>query len=213
MKKERIEGVSDWFEPLYARAAGDVAQVPWALVEAAPYLTNWLRENEEKGAGKSAVVVGCGLGNDAEALAAAGFTVTAFDVSESAIAWAKDRFPGTNVNYVTADLFQLPSDWRGSFDLVFEFRTIQALPLSVRMQSIESVTSLASSGGTVLVATYLRPDDVTDPDGPPWPLSMRELQHFEFVGLSVVTQETFQKKGSRFSDRIHIQYQVPKSSD
>lgn len=56
-----------------------------------PSLVHWLVKN--LGEGLSAVVVGCGLGDDAEALAAAGFAVTAFDVSGSAIAWAKERFP------------------------------------------------------------------------------------------------------------------------
>ncbi|MEM9151641.1 MAG: class I SAM-dependent methyltransferase [Cyanobacteria bacterium P01_F01_bin.3] len=209
---ESPSGVSDWFEPLYAEAAGNVEQVPWALADPAPYLTHWLRENKIEGLGQSAVVVGCGLGNDAEALAAAGFTVTAFDVSGSAIAWAKKRFPNTSVNYVTADLFQLPSEWQSAFELVFEFRTIQSLPLSVRASSIESIAAIAKPGGTVLVATYLRPDSVKDPDGPPWPLSMGELRHFETIGLEVVKQNIFQKKNSRFSCRVHIQYRRPQPS-
>lgn len=208
---ESANGVSDWFEPLYAEAAGDETQVPWALPEAVPYLTDWLRANADVGAGKSAVVVGCGLGNDAEALAAAGFAVTAFDVSESAIAWAKGRFPNTTVDYVVADLFQLPSEWQGAFDFVFEFRTLQALPLSVRTQSIDNIATLAKPSGTVLVATYTRPDDASEPEGPPWPLSMRELQQFESAGLEVVNQEVFRNKDSRFSDRIQIQYRAPES--
>ncbi|MEL6940306.1 MAG: class I SAM-dependent methyltransferase [Cyanobacteria bacterium J06598_1] len=210
MTQKSAGGVSDWFEPLYARANGDARQVPWALPGAVPYLTEWLSANTVDGAGRSTVVVGCGLGDDAEALSAAGFSVTAFDISTSAIAWAQERFPDSAVNYVAADLFQLPSDWRGAFDLVFEFRTIQALPLSVRSQTIENIAGLAKPDGTVLVMTYLRAED-TVPDGPPWPLSIGELKHFERVGLAVVRQDIFRKKESRFSDRIQIQYRVPRS--
>ena len=196
----------DWFDPLYAQAAGDAAQVPWALSGPAPSLIDWLATKE--GQGRSAVVVGCGLGDDAEALAAAGFEVTAFDVAQSAIAWAKKRFPHSSVTYTVADLFGLPADWLGKFDLVFEFRTLQALPIKVRSAAIENVASLAKPGGTVLVTTYTRDTDEI-PDGPPWPLSEPELAHFEKIGLSVAERKRFRVKKSRFGDRTQIQYQKP----
>ncbi len=195
----------DWFEPLYAQAVGDTSQVPWALPGAVPYLTNWLKGVE--GEGRSAIVVGCGLGNDAEALAAAGFEVTAFDVSESAIAWAKKRSPNTIVNYITADLFGLPASWPGSFDVVFEFRTVQALPVSVRREAIAQIASLPKPGGTLLMATYTRPSEAVN-DGPPWPLSESELAEFEALGLKIVKKETFHQKDSRFGDRVQIEYQA-----
>lgn len=201
-------GPSDWFEPLYQQADGDVKQVPWALPGAVPYLTNWLKQNEIKGADRSAVVVGCGLGDDAEALAAAGFEVTAFDISESAIAWAKKRFPNSTVHYIAADLFNLPEQWKGAFDLVFDFRTIQALPLSVRAKVIQNIASLGAKEGTVLIATYLREDNEPAGESAPWPLTMAELGEFEKNGLAVVKQERFAKGDSRFRDHILIQYRV-----
>lgn len=198
----------DWFEPLYAQADGDASRVPWALPGAVPYLTNWLLQNKIDGAGQAAVVVGCGLGDDAEALSAAGFAVTAFDVSESAITWAKKRFPNSKVSYTVADLFDLPAGWPGTFDLVFDFRTIQALPIEVRAETISQIASLPKPGGTVLIITYLRADGAIL-DGPPWPLSEPELNQFEENGLAVIAKETFRKKESRFSDRIQLQYQAP----
>lgn len=206
--KETVDGVSDWFEPLYAEADGDTARVPWALPGAVPYLTDWLKKNEIDGSGRAAVVVGCGLGDDAEALAASGFDVTAFDVSQSAIAWAQKRFPDSAVNYVVADLFQLPESWLGSFDLVFDFRTIQALPIDVRQQVIEDIASLVKPGGMALIMTYIRPDNQPC-DGPPWSLSLSELSHFETVGLQTEHKETFRNKDSRFPGRIQVQYRAP----
>ena len=196
----------NWFDPLYARADGDATQVPWALSGPAPALVDWLAANESQG--RSAAVVGCGLGDDAEALAAAGFEVTAFDVAESAIAWAKQRFPDSPVTYRVVDLFDLPADWLAQFDLVFEFRTLQALPTTVRIEAIEHVAALAKPGGTVLVVTYTREADEVF-DGPPWPLSEEELSHFEALGLKAIARDAFQKKNSRFGDRIRIQYQAP----
>ncbi len=198
------QGASDWFEPLYAKAAGNAAQVPWALMKVTPYLQHWLQTAVSGDC--SAAVVGCGLGDDAEALAQAGFTVTAFDISPTAIQWAQTRFPNSRVNYKVADLFQLPSSWHQAFDFVFEFRTIQALPLEVRQQAIEQIASLVAAQGTLLVATYLRPEDETDPNGPPWPVTMTELAHFETLGLSVINRQVFTKRDSRFNQRIQIEY-------
>jgi len=195
----------DWFEPLYAKANGDAAQVPWALPEAAPYLTQWIARVGSASNGRSAAVVGCGLGNDAEALTAAGFEVTAFDVSQSAINWARARFPASKVNYAVADLFNLPVEWKDCFDVVFEFRTIQALPVLVRRAAIAQVASLPKPNGTLLMATYVRESDES-PDGPPWPLSEKELALFEEMGLETVKEERFKKKESRFSDRVQIEY-------
>lgn len=207
------QGPSDWFEPLYANADGDTARVPWALSGATPYLSQWLAQHKVSGTGQSAVVVGCGLGDDAEALAKAGFAVTAFDVSESAIAWARQRFPHSSVQYVTADLFNFPAEWKGAFDLVFDFRTIQALPLNVRKEVIEKIAMLGAPNGTVLIATYLRESNMPAGENAPWPLTIEELAHFESAGLEVTARQTFSKKDSRFSDRILIQYHVPTVSD
>ena len=51
-----------WFEPLYAAADATGRGVPWAKMEPNPYLIAWLDEKNANGAGKTALVVGCGLG-------------------------------------------------------------------------------------------------------------------------------------------------------
>ena len=56
-------------------------------------------------------MVACGLGDDAEALAAAGWRVTAFDISPAAIAWCRERFPASPVDYQVQDLSAVPSSW------------------------------------------------------------------------------------------------------
>ena len=124
-----------WFEPAYAQANGDRAAIPWAEKGINPHLIGVPLE----GAGLSALVVGCGLGDDAEYLASRGFAVTAFDISPTAIAWCRRRFPHSPVNYLAADLFQhsLPA-----FDFVLEAYTLQALPRSLRAQAISAIAAL-----------------------------------------------------------------------
>ena len=100
---------SSWFESLYQDATGDSSQFPWAKLDIHPFFQDWLKENPISGAGKTALVIGCGLGDDAETLTKLGFEVMAFDISPTAIAWCKRRFPESKVNYQVADLFTLLS--------------------------------------------------------------------------------------------------------
>jgi ubiquinone/menaquinone biosynthesis C-methylase UbiE len=181
---------SGWFETLYAQAEGDSARVPWAKNLTHPYLQDWLERYAPKGEGKSALVIGCGLGDDAEALARQGFQVTAFDIPPTAIAWCQQRFPNSSVNYLVADLFALDPQWHRRFNLVYECRNIQALPLSVRSKVISAIAPLVTEGGMLLVITRFRDTD-TEPDGPPWPLSEQELTQFEQSGLREIHRDVF----------------------
>jgi SAM-dependent methyltransferase len=187
-----------WFETLYQQSEKDPSRVPWAKLQPHPELAKWLETESVLTAEKSAIVIGCGLGDDAEALQAFGYNVTAFDVSPTAIAWCRDRFPNSQVNYQVADLFKLPENWRSNFDLVFECRTIQSLPIDIankteitlRSQAIWAVFSLVKPGGKLLLITRTRPADSL-PEGPPWGLSPAELNEFIELGLSEVSDRTF----------------------
>ncbi|NEO92813.1 MAG: methyltransferase domain-containing protein [Moorea sp. SIO3G5] len=196
---------SQWFEVLYAEANGDSGQIPWARLTPHPDLQDWLERNTPQGSGRSALVVGCGLGDDAEALAQQGFQVTAFDISPTAIAWCQKRFPNSQVNYQVADLFALEPAWHQNFDFVFECRNIQALPLKVRSTVINAIASLVAPGGTLLVITRFRDSD-TEPDGPPWPLSDTELAYFEELGLQEIHRDTIPESEDDPIQRLRIEY-------
>ena len=201
----RQKNPSGWFETLYAEADGDSSQVPWAKNSSHPYLQDWLERFTPQGKGCSALVIGCGLGDDAETLADRGYQVTAFDISPTAIDWCKQRFPHSKVTYMVADLFNLPSVWQSSFDLVYECRNIQALPLDIREKVIGAIAPLVSTRGTILVITRFREDD-TEPDGPPWALSEQELSQFQKLGLTEVRRDVFVEGEDIIVKQVRIEY-------
>ncbi len=177
-----------WFEDLYAQADGDAASIPWADLAPNPNLVAWLDAHGVTGSGKRALVVGCGLGDDAEELARRGFATTAFDISPSAIAWCGKRFAGSAVTYVNADLLNPPTEWAGAFDFVFEAYTLQSLPADLRRVAIDKVASFVSRGGRLLFVARGRDED--EPEGTlPWPLTRAELGQSAKAGL---VEETFE---------------------
>jgi SAM-dependent methyltransferase len=168
-----------WFERLYAEAETGGAVVPWADGDANPHLTEWASASDERlaGTGKRALVVGCGLGYDAEFLDGLGYAVTAFDVAPTAIERAIRENPGTRVSYVAADLLALPGDWAGAFDLVVEAYTVQPLYGPVRDRALAALHGPVAPGGTLLVIARATNDQdpARDPAMMPWALTRREL--------------------------------------
>jgi SAM-dependent methyltransferase len=178
-----------WFERLYAEAGAGRAVLPWDRGAPNPLLVEWLANHPLETGGKSAVVVGCGLGNDAELIAARGFDTTAFDIAPSALAQAAQRYPDSEVHYRQADLLDLPTDWRQRFDLVVECITVQSLPPELHQQAAAAVASLCGVGGLLVVIAAARADD--EPvSGPPWPLTGDELAYFAVDGVERAVIET-----------------------
>ena len=172
-----------WFEVLYAEAGDDYAAVPWADLAPNPNLVEWSISQKLKGAGKTALVIGCGYGDDAEFLAELGFEVVAFDVSPTAIAQCNQRFPNSPVSYQVADLLNPPATWSQGFDFVLESYTLQVLPPEWRAVAISKISSLIAPLGQLLVIARGREE--TDSLGNiPYPLTRRELETFEDLGLS-----------------------------
>jgi SAM-dependent methyltransferase len=177
-----------WFEPLYAAAEEGAAVVPWDR-DGAPHwlLTAWAERKALKGDGRRALVVGSGLGSDAEYVAGRGFAVLAFDISASAIRAARRRFPGSTVDYQVADLLDPPAGWREAFDLVVESQTVQALPDPPRRDAIGSIGRMVAPGGTLVVIALARADGEDAGPWPPWPITRAEVESFTASGLVPVT--------------------------
>ena len=164
-----------WFERLYTEGEAGESVVPWIQGTTNPVLADWAAGLS--GAGKRALVIGCGTGEDAEFLAGLGFTVTAFDLAPTAIATARRIHAGSAVTYEVADLLALPAAWAGAFDLVFEAYTVQPLFGPVRERALAALSGPVAPGGTLLVVAFAteEADPERSPAMMPWPLTRAEV--------------------------------------
>ena len=178
-----------WFERLYVEAEEGEAVVPWDRDEPNRLLVEWTRSNAVDGAGRRALVVGAGLGADAEHVAALGYETVAFDIAATAVRISRERFPESRVEYRTADLLDPPDEWRGAFDLVVESITVQALPPDLHPAATARVTEMVAPGGTLLVISGGRDERDGPVEGPPWPLTRAEIEAFARGGLQPIRLE------------------------
>jgi len=194
--KRKVQSYQDrddptgWFDSIYTDAKGDHKAVFWADLEPSPYLLRWLKNCSLKNKGRKAIVIGCGVGDDAEALSETGYEVIAFDISPEAIRLCKKRYPVTTVNYLVADLFDYPPQWVETFELVYECNTIQVLPGKYRLQARDAMVSLLAPQGEILVSCRSRLKGEQE-DDIPLPLDKDEIDGFVRCGLSEESFEAY----------------------
>lgn len=175
-----------WFDTVYGRVDAGAPPLPWDR-HGRPngLLRDWAGDLD--GHGRTAVVVGCGYGDDAEFLAERGFATTAFDFSPVALAGARRRFPDSAARYLEADLFDLPGGF-GTFDLVLESMTVQSLPRALRAATIAAIRALVAPGGTLLViAGKVTPE--FDESAGPWLLTRADVDAFGEPPLRAIAVE------------------------
>lgn len=167
-----------WCDSIYQDAQGDYKAVFWADLEPNPCLIDWLKNNPNESKSKTAIVIGCGVGDDAEALSSYGYKVTAFDIAPTAIKLCKNRYKNTKVHYLVADLFDYPKEWFQNFDVVYECNTIQILPNKYRIQAREAISSFVAPKGYALVSCRSREKGEKE-DEIPKPLDKEEIDEFK----------------------------------
>lgn len=193
---------NDWFETLYATSNTNGNGIPWANMAPHPIFKNWLDNTSSPKSTKTALVIGCGLGDDAIALEEKGYVVTAFDVSDSAIELCKKRFPNSNVTFLKADLITGIPEWHKNFDFVLEIFTIQALPPKYESTLIENIADFVAKNGELILVTEVQNEDRNFENGPPWLLNTNYIEKFEKLGL----QKRFQsiEQEAEMGDALHL---------
>ena len=195
-----------WFDALYKEAGSDNGKIPWADLEPNRFLRAWAEKTNLRGNNRNALVVGCGLGDDAKFLFDLGFKVTAFDISETAIEWAKRLHADTDIDFHAADLFIPPRGWLSAFEFVLEVYTIQPLPLEMRPRVIDAISNFVAPHGKLAVVTRGREDN-EEPLELPWALSRKDLSQFERNDLKQIHFEEMLGDEDEPVKRFVVEYQ------
>lgn len=193
---------SAWFDDLYKKHSNNHENIPWARKDVNPLLRSYLDVNgEHKG---KALVIGCGLGDDAYALDCCGYEVLAIDVSQAALDIAKERFSDSKVTFEKQDIFDMPQHYHEHFDFVFEALTIQSLPREFREKMIGSVAKTLKKDAKLLVLAHKYNGNDS---GPPWPLKDEEISLFSLHGLKDLHFEIVQEDSNISNHKYRVLYQ------
>jgi 2-polyprenyl-3-methyl-5-hydroxy-6-metoxy-1,4-benzoquinol methylase len=193
---------SDWFESLYASSNHEGEGVPWADLKVHDDLARFCAMSSIDAQGKKALVIGCGLGDDAHYLETLGFEVSAIDVSKSAIAICKERFVDKSIDFHVADLFERQIHLENQFDFIVEIYTIQALPPEHQVSIATNITKFLAKNGKLLVVSYIQEDIGKFEDGPPWPLHKTFFKHFKNAGLTLLQKEKVAKEWNKATHHV-----------
>jgi SAM-dependent methyltransferase len=166
---------TDWQEAYEKR------ETPWEKGKAHPALADFLASHGPF-AGEI-FVPGCGSGHDVRALSTSRNQVLGIDLAPLAIEKARSFPTVGNEEYQLADLFALPPEFDGKFDVVFEHTCFCAIDPALRADYVQAIVRLLQPGGRFLAIFFLNPD--IDDEGPPFPVSRAELERFFGDGFTL----------------------------
>lgn len=161
-------------------------ETPWEKGAPSPGLVDFLTEHRVEG---RVLVPGCGFGHDVRALAAQGADVLGLDIAPSAVEGAR-RIPAVAGEcYELGDLFALPPAMHGTFDWVWEHTCFCAIHPSQRAAYVEAVHSALRPGGHLLGVFYLDPGNDSPDEGPPFEVSVTELNRLFLPRFELLREE------------------------
>jgi len=158
---------------------------PWEKGAPSPGLVDYLAVEPVRG---RVLVPGCGFGHDVRALAAKADEVVGLDVATLAIERAQ-RFPQVGrERYVHGNLFDLPAALRAAFDCVFEHTCFCAIDPAQRTAYVEAVAGALKPEGRFLAVFYLDPGNDSPDEGPPFEVSVAELDRLFLPRFTLVRE-------------------------
>jgi O-antigen biosynthesis protein len=126
--------------------------------------------------------IACGEGYGAALLADSAAEVVGLDISEEAVAHARDAYGGIqNLHFGTASATRLPHDAE-AFDVVVSFETIEHLAETDQVQFVTEAHRVLRPQGLFILSTPNRPNYAKVNRGPN-PFHLRELDERELLAL------------------------------
>ncbi|MFD4676571.1 class I SAM-dependent methyltransferase [Lentzea sp. NPDC058450] len=107
-----------------------------------------------------ALDIGCGPGRNAIFLARRGFQVDAVDISGTAIAWARERSEGLDVDFRHGDAFAV----EGSYDLIYDSGCFHHLPPHRRVAYLALLDRALVPGGHFALTCFTSDEGTASPD-------------------------------------------------
>lgn len=159
--------------------------MPWEKGAPHPALVDYLAKREVRG---RVLVPGCGMGHDVRALAAHGANPVGLDIAPSAITAAQSLPAAGAEEYVLGDFFALPASMTGAFDWVFEHTCFCAIDPSLREAYVQSAREALKPGGQLLAIFYLDPGNDSPDEGPPFEVSLAELDRLFLPKFELVEE-------------------------
>ncbi|MCW4019754.1 MAG: class I SAM-dependent methyltransferase [Candidatus Bathyarchaeota archaeon] len=122
----------------------------------------------------------CGAGTNPVYLARNGFDVTALDISDRAVEYAKEKAHsvGTDVNLLVGSFLKLPLKPQ-EFDFIFDFGCFHHVEVQYRTEFVGGVYKVLRPGGKYLLVCF------SDRNGPAW-------NHFTEAQIVGLFQDHFQ---------------------
>jgi len=149
---------------------------PWEKGAPSPGLVEYLEVNPPLD-GK-VLVPGCGWGHDVRTISNSTNEVIGLDIAPSAIKGSESFPKAGRESYRLEDLFNLPSGMRGAFDWVWEHTCFCAIDPSMRQAYAQAVAGALKPGGHLLAIFYLDPGNDDENDGPPFGVTLKQLDAF-----------------------------------
>lgn len=179
----------------------------WDLGGPAPPFVNLLADPERTPTLGRIAVPCCGRGHDALLFARHGFQVVGIDFAHLALAeaWRDAERQGLPVEWVQADLFNLPASLSGSFDYVLEHTSLSAVEPHRWGEYVRVMRSLLKPAGQIIGLFY----NHGQPGGPPFTTSepqIRELYgpFFEVEQLEVARDSHERRQGLELFARLRL---------
>ena len=148
-------------------------ETPWEKGQPHPAIVDFLATNGPLNG--EIFAPGCGSGHDVRALSTPENHVLGIDLAPFAIEKARSFPKVGNEEYRLADLFALPPDLDGKFDVVFEHTCFCAIDPQRREDYVDAIVRLLKPGGLFLAIFFLDPDLGEGEKGPPFPVTKEEL--------------------------------------